>query len=127
MSAFGAWLDGEMRKRGWNQTKLAEISGVPDASISRILKGAKPSPPNIVKFAKALEDEPTELMVLAGYPVGDPEDPNEIEKQLLVQVRSLPLLRELIPDILSLSPQNQVLVQSVIRSILAQQEGDSQE
>lgn len=124
MSAFGSWLDDEMKRRGLNQVRMEELSGVPNATISRILKGARPEPVNIAKIAKAFGEEPAKLMILAGYPVGDPADPTEVEKALLVQVRSFPWLEELIPDILSLSPSNQALVQTLIRAMLGQQLGD---
>lgn len=126
MSAFGSYLHEEMRKRGWNAVRLEIESAVPDATISRILKGAQPSPPNVAKFAKVFEEEPAKLMALAGYPVGDPSDPDVAEKELLVQVRAFPWLQELIPDILSLSPANRAVVQRVIRSMREQQDDTAQ-
>ncbi len=124
MSAFGSYIQEEMRKRGWNGLKMEAESGVPDATVSRLVKGARPDPPNVAKIAKAFGEDPTTLMVLAGYPVGDPADPDEAEKALLVQVRSFPWLQELIPEILSLSPKNQSLVTKIVQSM---QDGEVQE
>ena len=126
MSAFATWLDEKMRARGWNQTKLAELSGIPDASISRILKGAKPKPPNVAKFAKVFEEDPADLMRLAGYPVGDPTDPAETEKQLLTQIRAFPWLQELMPEIASLSPRSQAIVRDLVGSLRRQEDSDTE-
>lgn len=118
MSAFGAFLEERMKARGWNALQLEAKSGVSDANISRwIIKGGRPIPPNVVLLAKAFEEEPAEWMRMAGYPVGDPSDPLEDEKELLTQVRAFPWLHSLVPDILSLSPQNQRVVRNLVKSL----------
>lgn len=123
MSAFGAFLDQKMKEREWNGVRLEAESGVSDANISRwIKKGGRPIPANVVLLARAFGEDPAEWMRMAGYPVGDPSEPLEAEKELLTQVRSFPWLQELVPDILSLSPPNQRVVQLLVAS-LHQEEG----
>lgn len=125
MSSFGAFLEQKMQARGWNGLQLEEKSGVPDANISRwITRGGRPIPANVVLLAKAFEEEPAEWMRAAGYPVGDPSDPSEDEKELLTLVRSLPWLQTLVPDILSLSPPNQRVVRSLVKTLTQQEDED---
>lgn len=126
MSAFATWLEQQMKKQGWDGVTLEQKSGVPDATISRTLKGSRPSPPNVAKFAKVFGEDPADLMRLAGYPVGDPADPDEDEKQLLTQVRVFPWLQELVPEIAALSPRSQAIVRDLVE-ILRRQEGDAAE
>jgi hypothetical protein len=126
MSSFAAWLEDRMRERGWNATTLEREFGISDATTSRVLRGSKPKPPNVVKYAKAFGADIPELMRLAGYPVGDPSDPAEDEKLLLTQVRAFPWLQDLVPDIAALSPRNQAVVRDLVKS-LRRQEGDDVE
>lgn len=126
MSAFATWLDEQMRTRGWDGVTLEKESGIPDATISRTLKGSQPSPPNVAKFAKVFGVDVADLMRLAGYPVGDPADPDEDEKQILTQVRAFPWLQDLVPEIASLSARNQAVVRDLVK-ILHRQEDDETE
>lgn len=126
MSSFAAWLDREMKARGWDAVTLERKFGISDATTSRLLRGSKPKPPNVVKYAKAFGADVPELMRLAGYPVGDPADPGEDEKQLLTQVRAFPWLQALVPEIAALSPQHQAVVRDLVRS-LHRQEGSATE
>lgn len=126
MSVFGSYLQKKMDERGWDGLTLQKLSGVSDANISRYRKGGRPSPVNVASLAKAFGEEPAEWMRLAGYPVGDPADPSEDEKELLTQVRSFPWLQALVPDIAALSPQNQRVVQDLVKSLRRQEGDDSQ-
>lgn len=126
MSVFGSYLQKKMDERGWDGLTLQALSGVSDANISRYRKGGRPSPANVAKLAKAFGEEPAEWMRLAAYPVGDPTDPSEDEKELLTQVRSFPWLQSLVPDIASLSPRNQRVVQDLVKSLLRQEGDESQ-
>lgn len=123
MSVFGSYLQKKMDERGWDGLTLQKVSGVSDANISRYRGGGRPSPENVAKLAKAFGEEPADWMRLAGYPVGDPADPSGDEKEWLTQVRAFPWLQALVPDIAALSPQNQRVVQDLVKS-LRRQEGD---
>lgn len=119
MSAIGAYIKEQMDARGWSQTDLSIKSGVPDATISRIInKGRRPNPVNIAKLAKAFESDVGELMILAGYPMGQPASPEALESELLAQVRSLPWLADLTRDIAGLSPEHQRVVARVVDALL---------
>ncbi len=49
-------LQHNMRRRGWNQQRLARLSGVSDSEISRILKqGSVPRLTNALRLARALD------------------------------------------------------------------------
>lgn len=127
MSAFGPFLDKKMKARGWNASRLEAESGVSDANISRYInKGTRPEPPNVIKLAKAFEEEPAEWMRVAGYPVGDPTDPKESEEEFLTQVRAFPWLQRLVPDILSLSPKNQAIVRDLVKSLHRNEDDEAQ-
>ncbi len=57
----------ERRRRGWNQTKLAYISGVNIADISKIETGRiVPYPGHRKRLAKALRIPPDELTLEVG-------------------------------------------------------------
>jgi transcriptional regulator with XRE-family HTH domain len=123
VAAFGSALDKKMRSRGWEAKDLAAESGIPIANIYRWLSSGRPVPSNVTKIAKAFGEDPAEWMLLAGYHMGDLSDPDEMEKELLTQVRALPWLRSLVPDIAALSSRNQEVVQDLVKS-LRRQEGD---
>ena len=126
-SSFAAWLAERMRERGLQQIDLEDLSGVSNATISRILKGeSRPSPPNVLKLAHALDGDVPSLMRLAGYPVAAPAAPGAAEQELLLLVRNFPWLQEMIPDILALSSDNRALVLGIVRMMLKQQGGDVQ-
>lgn len=128
MSAFGAYVKEQMDARGWSQTDLESRSGVPDATISRIINlGRRPQPSNVIKFAKAFGDPPERLMVLAGYPMGDPVEPETIEQELLAQMRALPWLSDLARDIAALPGDQQRLVVRVVRAMIDSDAQSSQE
>lgn len=126
MSAFATWLEREMKSRGWDGITLERDHGIPDSTTSRILKGSKPKPPNVARYAKAFGADVADLMRLAGYPVGDPADPGEDEKQLLTQVRAFPWLQELVPEIASLSPRSQAIVRDLVESLRRQEDNGTE-
>lgn len=126
MAVFGSALEKKMRAKEWEPKDLAARSQIPIANIYRWLSGRRPSPDNVGKLAKAFGEEPAEWMILADYPVGEVSDPDELEKELLTQIRTFPWLRDLVPDVLSLSPQNQAVIRDIVRS-LQRQEGNELE
>jgi transcriptional regulator with XRE-family HTH domain len=119
MSALGAYIKEQMAARGWSQTDLEARSGVSDATISRIInKGRRPEPANVIKLALAFEDAPEKLMILAGYPMGDPVAPEAVEQELLTQMRALPWLSDLAREIAALPVDQQKMVVRVVRAML---------
>ena len=128
MSALGAYVQEQLSARGWSQTDLEMRSGVPDATISRIInKGRRPSPANVVKLARAFEESPERLMVLAGYPMGDPIAPEAVEQELLAQMRALPWLSDLVREIAALPTDQQAMVVRVVRAMIETDDQSDQE
>lgn len=116
LSAFGGYVKREMEARNWTAQELETESKVPDSTISRIInKGVRPNPVNVIKIAKAFGVPPEELMVLAGYPVGEPQSPDAVEQEILAQLRAMPFLPDLTMDIAALSAENQRVVIGVVR------------
>lgn len=119
MSALGAYVSEEMKRRNLNQLELAERSKVPNSTLSRIINtDVRPDPVNVTKLAIFFEEPPEKLMVLAGYPMGDPSTPEATEQELLSQIRSLPWLGDLARDIAALPPDQQRIVVRVVRAML---------
>jgi transcriptional regulator with XRE-family HTH domain len=126
-SSFASWLSDEIHRRGWQLIDLEAESGVPDATLSRILnKGTRPSPPNVLKLAQATGTDVGDLMRLAGYPVGNVAATDADEQELLLIVRSFSWAQEMIPDVLALSPENRAIVLGIVKMMLTQQDGAAQ-
>jgi transcriptional regulator with XRE-family HTH domain len=121
LSAFGNYVKREMEARNWTAQELEERSKVPDSTISRIIKtDARPNPANVIKIAKAFGAPVEELMVLAGYPVGEPQTPDAVEQEILAQLRAMPFLPDLTMDIAGLSAEHQRVVIGVVRLLRAE-------
>ena len=73
---LGQRLEEARRDSGHSLRKLAEATGIPMSSINRLLKDEVegPSPANLVRLAKALDLNPSELFALAGLPYPDLDD-----------------------------------------------------
>jgi Predicted transcriptional regulators len=65
---FGEFLKQLRKNRGYTLKKLAELSGISDAQLSRIESGARgvPKPGNLKKLAAALDVSPESLLEKAG-------------------------------------------------------------
>ena len=122
MSALAAYIREQMGIRGWDQVRLERESGVPDATLSRILrKNARPNHSNLIKLARVFGDDPIKLVRLAGYPTGDALSPSVDEQAVLEQLRDLPWLRDLIRDMLALQPQNRLAVIALVDALQKQE------
>lgn len=54
MSEFRAWLEGELKNRGWSQRELARQSGVKQSRLSDVIRGVRnPGPKFCGDIARA--------------------------------------------------------------------------
>lgn len=125
MSALGAYIEEQIRARGWSQQDLSDKSGVPNSTLSRMINEPhrQPRADNVVRIAEAFEDAPAKLLILAGYPVGKPLSPESSEQELITQIRSFPWLADLLPQMLGLDSRGQATVRAVIE-VLSKQQSD---
>jgi transcriptional regulator with XRE-family HTH domain len=74
---FPQWLQQEMKRRGWNQTRLAERSGLTQGGISNLIRGTrKPGLDACRQLAAGLEIPFGDVLRAAGYeetPIEDSE------------------------------------------------------
>jgi len=92
--SFSQWLTEKMASKGWNQTKLAERSGLTRQYISKLIneaphsatgkKATRPTDVAVDKIAKALGASVTEARLVAGYA---PAKEDEQTQEALLQSR----------------------------------------
>lgn len=75
-TTLGGRLEEARRDAGLSLRQLAQATGIPMSSINRLLKDEveRPSPANLVRLAKVLELNPSELFTLAALPFPDLDD-----------------------------------------------------
>ncbi len=73
---LGRRLEQARRDSGHSLRGLAEATGIPMSSINRLLKDEvdEPSPTSLVRLAKVLDLNPSELFGLAGLPYPELDD-----------------------------------------------------
>lgn len=96
MNDFIDWINAELNKRDWTNSRLAERAGVTGAAISHLLnRKNNPSFDICVGIAHAFDEQPEHILRLAGLLPSIPEDVQR-EKNLLYAFRKLkPDLRDL--------------------------------
>ena len=78
-TAFLAWLDAELSRRGWNDFQLSRHAGISHSALSRARRGALPSWEVCGALAQAL-NVPAELVFRkAGLLPEGPDDPVSFE------------------------------------------------
>ena len=76
-AAFGSWLRGELKSRGWGVRTLARLMNpenpeVPRRALNHYMRGSLPTEPNAAAIAKALGIPRSELPIEEGAPLGEP-------------------------------------------------------
>lgn len=88
MGTIATLIDSAMTRKGWNQPRLAEESGVPQATISRTLKGkTTPETATLQKLYRALGIT-SELPALGGIAASMPK-PTHHARHLVQKVCDL--------------------------------------
>lgn len=74
---FGRRVYNAMLKKGWRQSDLARVSGVPKDSVSTYIRGkVMPTSLSLQKIAEALGVDPTDLLPNALYRAIDADTPD---------------------------------------------------
>jgi transcriptional regulator with XRE-family HTH domain len=67
MSDLSEFLQAELARRAWRPADLARAAGVPDATVSHVLKGSRRAGPEVCRaLARALDEPPERIFRLAG-------------------------------------------------------------
>lgn len=95
-----------LERTGLTQYKLAQLSGVTQSHISKIVRGlAQPKPETLKKLAPALGVSDSELMIRAGYLQDMPVESIEIPPGLAHQVAILaPEEKDALSSLLAAGP-----------------------
>jgi transcriptional regulator with XRE-family HTH domain len=106
--ALANYIRERLQGLGWTQKDLAANSGVPAATISRILtrKDYEPDLSTLARLAVALEAPLWRLIMLAGYPISAPSDPEEQTRRYQALVESFPWLLPVVEDFAGLTPDD---------------------
>ena len=108
------FIKSEMDARGWNQTKLSEISGIPDSTISKILKNPNQIPKleNLAALAHAFEIPLARIIAACGFDVTSAE--TEDGQRLQTIVSAIPDFQRLVEEMMKFSPLDQADVLAYI-------------
>jgi transcriptional regulator with XRE-family HTH domain len=114
MTGLAYLLKSEMEARGWTQTKLAEVSGVPDSTISKIIKNPDQIPKleNLALLAQALELPLSKLIAACGYSVDNSVLSDSERLQAIVD--AIPDFQRLVEEMMTFSPTDQADVLAYI-------------
>jgi len=114
MNGLTYLIRSEMEARGWTQTKLSEISGVPDSTVSKILKNADQIPrlENLALLAKAFDLPLSKLIAACGYDVESSVIDNTERLQAIVE--AIPDFHRLAEEMMAFSPTDQADVLAYI-------------
>lgn len=98
---------------------FAHKSKIPPANVYKWLAGETvPRPFNVARVAEFFgDDDLADWLRVAGYPIGDPKSPTEIEQTDLSLLRSFPWIQAILPDLASIPPDQQQLVVDLIRNL----------
>lgn len=88
---FPAWLRSQMEAHHYNQSKLAEVLGVRQSTISNWLSGkSEPTTDNLVMLSGVFDYDHLSLMEIAGVlPERSPALPNGDEQTLINTLKTL--------------------------------------
>lgn len=116
MTALAAYLREEMERKGVSQLELERRSGIPDATLSRILNGTTrdPKASQLAQIAKGLEVPFWRLMQHAGYTSEIPGDPSQEAQRLATLLEDRPELKAVMERVASLSLEDQEAIQDYI-------------
>lgn len=126
VAALAVFLREEIVRQNMTQEQLAEATGIPDSTLSRILNGevAEPRASQIARIGKALGIEFWVLMRKAGIGNGPPAGPDEEAQQIAALLAGDPSLAGILREAANLSTPNRQAILAYI-ALLRQQGGDS--
>lgn len=116
MTALTAYLREEMERKGISQIELERRSGIPDATLSRILNGVTrdPKASQLAQIASSLEIPFWRLMQHAGYTAENPGNPSQEAQRLATLLEDRPELRAVMEKVADLSLEDQEAIQDYI-------------
>lgn len=119
MSPLTDYILQKMDDKNINQLELSRLSGVPNTTLDRLLGDlvAEPKPSVLLKISKTLGVSFRRLMVLAGYPVDEPDTIDSQNRRLLELAEALPWLTETIEDLAFLEPDEREAVLAYIETL----------
>lgn len=116
VSALGNLLREKMKEKGWEQKDLAAESGIPKATISRIVGGkvAEPELTTLWRLSDTLGEPLGKLIELAGFPVEPVTTDDDRRRRLALLVETFPWLELVVDDLAGLQPEDQAAVLSLL-------------
>lgn len=125
MSALTTFIRDELARQNMSQQDLAERSGIPDATLSRILTGQvdEPKGSQISRIAKALGVPFWQLMQIAGYTTATPDDPDEEQQRIATIIAADPGLQPVMDQVSRLNANDRLAVLAYIELLRQQRNG----
>ena len=94
-SLFGAWLEGQLRRRDLNQTEFANAVGVSTSTVSRWLGDRQPDASYADRIADALQLDVSDVMAKMGYLPASSDDGDSPElRQIIALLRRVQLTED---------------------------------
>lgn len=108
MTALANFIRQEIDGRGWNQKALADKSGIPKATISRLVNGQvdEPELSTLMRLSDTLNVSLSKLISLAGFPLDLSSSPQQQHARLITLAESFPWLATVMEEIADLSPED---------------------
>lgn len=116
MAALATYIREVMDEQGMTQLELEQRSGVPDSTLSRILKGKvrDPKASVLAQIAKGLNVPFWRLMQHAGYTAEDPGAPTQEAQRLATLLEDRPELKAIMEQVADLTTEDREVVQEYI-------------
>lgn len=105
---LGTYIREERKRRNWTQLDLAERSGVPDSTISRIEKGqgSEVEPQTVLRLARAFERPFWYLMSLQGYPIDGLDPSGDSAAHVAQLLDAFPWMADMAAELTELPPED---------------------
>lgn len=98
---FNMWLQNRLDERGWNQSKLAQRSGISQGQIARIMNGTREAGPRVCRaIARALNLPEEEVFRAAGLLTkSNGDEPPTLKEWIHLYVQASPDERDRMLDL----------------------------
>lgn len=127
VSELSNYLQEQLAERGWEQKDLVARSGLPKATVSRVLSGQVETPDlqTFVGLAEALGISLARLLERSGFVVERLDSPEESTARIARQIEDFPWLQPVLQWLLDLDPEDRAGVTAYLKSIRHQRgQGD---